>query len=296
LASSLAAGRSGIAYALATLAKVMAAPELGREAVRWSMAIESAAAEQTADLLLGDAGAIVGVLAAYEQTAERRLLRQAASFGERLVRLAAEPGRSAAGVTGLAHGAAGISLALFRLAAATGEQRFFEAAAALVEREQRLFSPAHGNWPDLRNPGAPYAHNHKWCSGAPGIGLGRLSSLPAVDAPGLRRVLLHDVRRAADFLLAQPPGRIDHLCCGNWGRLAIAHSLSRGLPHEARLAAHVAERAELLLGRYRGLGSYRISAEFGPIYRPGFFKGLAGLGYTLLRLVRPSLPDVLAFQ
>ena len=48
------------------------------------------------------------------------------------------------------HGASGVALALFELAAATGELRFREAAERGFEYEQQYFSSRHNNWPDFR--------------------------------------------------------------------------------------------------------------------------------------------------
>ena len=92
--------------------------------------------------------------------------------------IAAAPGRRCRGggldnrdLTGLSHGASGVALALFELAAATGELRFREAAERGFEYEQQYFSSRHNNWPDFRElmlntPEAQWNYSLTWCHGA----------------------------------------------------------------------------------------------------------------------------------
>ena len=62
---------------------------------------------------------------------------------------------------------------------------------------------------------------HGWCSGAPGIGLARLSSAEIVAQSSI------DVERAARATVAAGLGRRDHLCCGNLGRAAFLVEAAR---------------------------------------------------------------------
>jgi len=98
-------------------------------------------------------------------------------------------------------------------------------------------------------------------------------------------------------MAAWQPVQADHVCCGNLARA------------EALLAAARADDGELLerartigrrtVERARRRGHFRLSGT-GTDYRvfdPGFFQGLAGIGYELLRLARPrELPSVVAFE
>ena len=70
-----------------------------------------------------------------------------------------------------------------------------------------------------------------------------------------------------------------------------------------RAAADAGAKARTLisgmLARARRRGHFRLSASGAeyPIVDPGFFSGLSGIGYTLLRLADPrALPSVLAFD
>jgi lantibiotic modifying enzyme len=83
---------------------------------------------------------------------------------------------------------------------------------------------------------------------------------------------------------------MDHPCCGHLGRAELL--LAAGHPERALdLAGQVVARA-------RSAGTYDISRETPDgRYAPGFFQGISGIGYQLLRLTHPGqLPSVLAFR
>lgn len=178
-----------------------------------------------------------------------------------LERAVEEGGRLAGrpGVLGMAHGSTGVALALHRLAGASGREEFERGAGDLVAWEDSLFDPASGRWPDLREGAVGPRAN--WCSGSAGIVLARLSMgarVPEEAARGLQEDL-----------------PVDSCCCGNAGRLEALRALGR--------PAAFADRP-LRIERSR-VGDHA-----------GFFRGLAGVGYALLRFRFPDLPSVLAWE
>jgi lantibiotic modifying enzyme len=114
--------------------------------------------DESYDLMIGMAGAIVPLLRLAEHSSEQRWTDLAVVIGERLAGLAAWrddiarwcTAKAPAGLGGLAHGATGIGWALARLAAATGETRFDAVADAAFRYEESLFDPVRGGWRDLR--------------------------------------------------------------------------------------------------------------------------------------------------
>jgi lantibiotic modifying enzyme len=144
------------------------------------------AAAPSCDVHDGAAGALLGLLALYDQTRADEVLDLALACGDHLLGVAgrnavdgqaaahsAHPGgRDAAesigggrgaesigaggekvwplaggfGLAGFAHGAAGIARALAALAAASGEERFRAGAATALAAERRLFDSARRNW------------------------------------------------------------------------------------------------------------------------------------------------------
>jgi hypothetical protein len=137
------------------------------------------------ELLSGNAGAVLGLLALAEDLGSG-LLERANDLGREILRAGKWSGDGLSWRTGLpparrrltgfAHGAAGIALALFELWDRTGDERFRRAGDGALRYERRFFDEARGNWADLRRGAAKPRRGFVtgWCHGAPGIALSRL--------------------------------------------------------------------------------------------------------------------------
>jgi lantibiotic modifying enzyme len=190
-------------------------------------------------------------------------------------------------LAGFSHGAAGISWALLQLAAATGDDRFHQAAREALKYERSLYSASTG-WPDLRY-GAP-AEQHSmcaWCHGAPGIALGRLDSLRFLDDAAMRE----DIATAIDATLAGGFGKGHSLCHGDLGNLEIL-ALAAEILGTPGLAGRVGRLTGGVLSSIRDHGWRHGLIGRGEV--PGLMLGLAGIGYGLLRSGAPErVPSVL---
>jgi type 2 lantibiotic biosynthesis protein LanM len=297
----LYSGISGIVYAMGQLAQLLGMPDLLTQGISFAHTLneQSIVADDAFDLIIGSAGTISGLLSIYALNPDERVLDVARRSGEHLLanRTVTATGlRSWATMqgrclTGFSHGVAGIAYALFKLAAVTGDEHFFDAAVEAITYENQLYSADYSNWPDYRDNLVSYTSNDSWCNGAPGIGLGRLLSLPYYDTPAMQR----DIDRSIHFMKQLSRTNVDHMCCGNWGRISVLTSIGHARPDKHTLDYVMNEVGELLRPN-GGVGIYRVSAEFHPMFRLGFFQGLSGIGYALLRLYQPDLPDILAFQ
>jgi type 2 lantibiotic biosynthesis protein LanM len=301
-------GLGSIVYALARAARWLDDDELladARRAADW-ITPESIAADRQLDVMAGAAGALLGLLALHAATGDPTVLDRAVLCGKHLLQRREAGGNGARAwrtmderlLTGFSHGAAGIAYALSRLFAATADDAFLAAAAEGIGYETSLFSPTAGNWADLRpaadgsEPSGP-AFVAQWCHGAAGIGLGRLGGLTVLDTPAIRR----DLEAALTTTLDCDWGGVDHLCCGNFGRIELLLEAGRRLARP-ELTATAAERTAAVVSRAARAGGYRLHAE--PIesaYSPTLFRGAAGIGYQLLRLMEPSVvPSALLLE
>ena len=194
--------------------------------------------------MAGSAGALLGLLALHAVTGDAAILDRATLCGSHLLECRDGDGNGARAwttmderrLTGFSHGAAGIAYALSRLYAATSGEAFLAAAAEGIAYEGSVFCPAAGNWPDLRpradggEPSEP-AFIAQWCHGAAGIGLGRLGGLTVLDSSAVRR----DLEVALATTLDCDWHGVDHLCCGNLGRIEL---LLEAGPGAARARSH----------------------------------------------------------
>jgi lantibiotic modifying enzyme len=254
------------------------------------------------DVADGCAGALLTLLAAAESGGEPSLLGLCRRCVDRLLgcqlRDGADRGAWPAGGDGrprpgFAHGAAGIACALARWLAHEPDPRVIEAVRSAWAYERRVFSSSGGTWPTTRSDGSRLLMA-AWCNGAPGIGLARACA-PAevVDAD-----VAAEIAAASSQTRLAPASQLDHLCCGNLGRADVMLTVGLRTGNRAwvdsgrELAGAIADRV-LSQGRHgmRGAGFTRGASV------SGFFQGLAGIGYQLLRASSPStLPSVLAFD
>jgi type 2 lantibiotic biosynthesis protein LanM len=256
-------------------------------------------ADNMFDIISGSAGSILGLLALYNISTDSEILEKAISCGNHLLNnrttnLGYRTWATVNGklLTGFSHGAAGIAYALLRLYQATGETRFKEAAEEAIAYERSVFIPELNNWPDFRQPQTK--DNPKcmcsWCHGAPGIGLARVATLDILDTPEIRQ----DIEAAITTTLNYGLSDIDHLCCGNMGRVEFLFTAGRKL-NRPELVEAAMKLASQVVARAEEKGHY----GYGSIldFHPGFFQGASGIGYQLLRLAYPDqLPSVLLWE
>lgn len=298
-----AAGLGSIVYALTLLAKFMDNEALLRDAhvAAQLFSDDLIAADKSLDIIGGSAGAILGLLGLYRATKANDVLERATRCGEHLLgqhRVGSQGNRSWCGqgsglraLNGMSHGAAGFAYSLASLSAATGREIFATAALECIAFENASYDAVRGNWPDCRD-GAEVFWSCQWCQGATGIGLARAATLSrgSLDATALRA----DVERALKGAEHEWPGTEDTLCCGTLGGIEFLCEASSALGR-TDLRDLASRRLMALVQTAASNGDYRWSAG-SKRYNLGLFRGLAGVGYTLLRRVDASLPNVIIWE
>ena len=295
-----ATGIGSIIYSLVKISQFLSDTALLEDAQLAAKLItpELIAADQQLDVIGGAGGAILGLLTLYQQTGELAILDKAIHCGQHLLaHRVSEQERPRAWktiaqnpLTGFSHGAAGIAYALLRLYAVTKDQAYLQAAEEGIAYECSVFSTAFANWPDLRRQSGFMV---TWCHGAPGIVMARLGSLSIYQTNEIYK----DVELGLQTTQKYGLQGIDHLCCGNFGRIEVlllaAQKLScpQLLETAQKNAAWVVARADKISG-YQLFNNLPNS-----LHNPSFFQGTAGIGYQLLRLAYPEvLPAVLLWE
>ncbi|GIL41648.1 lanthionine synthetase LanC family protein [Roseiterribacter gracilis] len=277
-----AEGLTSCLYPLVLGAALGDAPSLRDSADQLAAQLTQALIEtdQTFDLAAGAAGTILGLLALHS-AGHPIGLEKAHACGLHLLAHAPPPNARTTqdSLTGLARGASGFALALNRLGRASGHAAFAEAALAWVAYEDALFDKAHGNWPDRRfvsdaQPVADFTAC-SWCHGATGIGFARIGM---AQQSGL------DVTRAIRRTITEPLADSDSLCCGNFGRISFLLEAGIRLDRPELIAQARARAAQLLAA-----DADTFPNLFGDrAQNLGFFQGVSGVGYELLRLLDPQ--------
>ena len=298
-------GLGGFIYLLSHMGTLWNDPSLYQEAEEIIKALPVAIShDEMFDVIGGAAGCIGALLSLYAIAPSEATLATAIQCGDHLI-AHARPRHSGIGwstksqetpLTGFAHGNAGIALNLLRLSAASGEERFRQAAFAAMEYERSLFSLERRNWPDLRkefrSPTTIQQQENNsymvaWCHGAPGIGLARLASLEYGDDAALHA----EIDAAFQTTLAHGFGLNHCLCHGDMGNLEFILSATRVLSlsqHEEQVQGLIAALADSIK-RQGWVTGTPLGVE-----TPGLMLGIAGTGYALLRIASPErIPSVL---
>jgi type 2 lantibiotic biosynthesis protein LanM len=287
-------GIGSIIYGLCKIGKILEYPILIQEARKAALFIQREAIQNDRlhDIVSGNAGLLLGLLALWKETHEQAILDRAMLCGECLCSNATKLDDARIGwrneqgllMLGFAHGIAGITYALLQLAHIAKSQKFHIYVQQALAYERSLFCQKEKNWPHL---GYEHRALSRWCHGAIGIGFGRLASISLFEDPFFHSEIKISMENALEHLCDSDE---TNLCCGSFGRIAFLHELSTLLP-TYRLEKKLNFAVSTLLKHYeRKLHE----TEF----HPSFMKGGAGIGYTLLRFLdkENQLPQVLRLE
>ncbi len=256
------------------------------------------------------------------------LLNTRISFEGRPRAWALSPGKPP--LAGFSYGAAGICYALLRLYEQTLQQELLNTAQEGLAFVRGLYSQEHGSWQDIRmifqsrycprvgtwkdwwasgtlddlesvdSSFPPDVHfPEMWCHGSAGIALARIGALHLNDAPEIRHEIQSALDRARRYA-TNPASSLDapdDLCCGHMGLIELLLSAQERLgDSDSGEAAHAL--MDRVQQRKQKRGRYDLSAARGSeLFAPSLFQGIAGIGYTLLRLASPqSLPCLLLME
>ena len=300
-------GIGSIIYVLVNIATLLNDDEILEDATAASKLYtkELIDADQGLDVIAGSAGAILCLLALYRKTHSSEVLEKAILCGEHLLntpRIGEVGSRTWIGLgignsplTGISHGAAGFAYALSSLHQVTQRDDFADAAKECLAYEQSQYDESEHNWPDLRgdvDDGKPLRTMVcQWCHGAPGIGLARIGQ---VKASASLNLLKADIENASICAERNWPNTIDTLCCGTLGGIEFLREAGDILNDEKIQQLAIHRLKEIIATRYAH-GEYAMGAG-GNQFNLGFFRGLSGVGYTLLRDLNPSLPNALIWE
>jgi type 2 lantibiotic biosynthesis protein LanM len=188
---------------------------------------------------------------------------------------------------GFSHGTAGIAWAIQGAVAATGLTEFTAVADAALAYERSQYSAETGNWPDLRADAGHGADRHTvfWCHGAPGVGLARAHAM--ADRPDAQ----DEIETAFATTRDRGFGHSHCLCHGDVGNLLLLREMAGDDP--ARAGAVRSRTDAVVNGLAR---SPFLCGSSQNVETPGLMTGLAGIGWGLLMLAGPGVPNVLRLE
>jgi type 2 lantibiotic biosynthesis protein LanM len=246
------------------------------------------------DIISGVAGFLLAAIRTFQITGDSTASDRAENAYRRLVQSFDE---NAAWVRpdgktyfGFAHGAAGIVFAisqysaLFKISDSAG---IIDQALAI---DRRYFDRQQKVWPITVQQTS--VHMTNWCNGSAGILLARCGAWSLLRNEQLKEEVVAVLPK-----LSRLEG-MDHWCCGNFGIAEVLNYIAgeMEMPQAQSLAASLVEQS---LSRALKSAFFRFEPSLGEnfCFSPSLFRGIAGIGYSLLRLTDPGgLPNILAFE
>jgi type 2 lantibiotic biosynthesis protein LanM len=295
----MAFGMAGVAYGLAMVSRLLNEPhwlEIARDAACW-ITPEVIQSDQTFDVMDGSAGAIIALLRLWESTDDERWLRSAVLCGSHLLEIHRDkhqwwtmPSRRIQ--TGMAHGLAGIGLALCRLSKIAGKE-FADTALAALRLIDRSYDADFLDWSSEIVEDSDKSNRNfwcRWCHGALGVGLAWRELVSDANAAPDAANSLSRAKRGALENATRPA---DTLCCGNFGNIDYLLEVS---DNKGPLRSVARSRAAWRIRETRRKGSYEFDGADDEA-NLGLFPGISGIGYVILRTLVPErLPSLLAFR
>lgn len=214
---------------------------------------------------------------------------------------AASDGRVSPALAGVAHGGAGMALALLALHRVAPEDRYVATARAALAYTDRLFSDAEGSWVDTRSThtlekgAAQGRFQSGWCHGGAGIMLVRryASTVDTEGAPDHARYAASAASAIARTVRAVSETHIGDasLCHGFVGHSEALTEYARKIG-DPSLEQACLDAVDNLGSRYAHLTDWPSGVNAGGP-NPSLMIGAAGIGYHMLRLARPGVAPCL---
>ncbi|MDQ0417956.1 type 2 lantibiotic biosynthesis protein LanM [Croceifilum oryzae] len=255
--------------------------------------------DQHYDLIHGSSGIIHVLLNVAQQFNWAYPAQVAQAYGEHLIKHAVQTEKGVAWKTnpnkstllgGFSHGTSGIAWTLFRLASATGQEKFHEWGLKALQYDRCLYDNRLQNWLDMRTNGTS-SSPAQWCHGASGIGISRILCLPYLQDKQLEE----EIHSSVQATLQNGIGYSQSLCHGDLGNSDLLLMAGDALGQQqwikiSRQIGHHAIQYKQSNGKYlTGISHF--------LETPGLLVGLSGIGYQLLRLAHPDqIPSVLSLQ
>lgn len=253
------------------------------------------------DIIDGLAGVLIVILNIYELSKDKELEELSIGIGQDIIKNIQiekdaaywkKGGDNELMIAGFSHGLSGVTYALSRLYKLAGYKEDISIIDNLIHIENNYYNDDIENWIDLRredNSSLDETPIH-WCHGAAGIGLSRLKCKDIINTSNDIEKALKIVRKKGLYCDS------DCLCHGNLGNMEL---LLEGYKENgnANLYNEAINRTKEIIrkskcrkeGYKNGVGQ-----EFDS---PGLMLGLSGIGYGMLRLLKPTkYPSILLLE
>lgn len=297
-------GRGGVAATALLCADWLAEPELRKYASQMVIAARPSHTHSM-DLIGGDAGAVLSAFLCHSITRESSLKEVISRYADAIVS-ARDPRVRVTGwngskrmtrlgsrtLTGMSHGVSGLAIALGLAWSQSRDPLLRQVARDAIAYEDRYYCTIRENWQDLREnqcTNGAEQFMYAWCHGAPGVLLARvfLARIGLLTLDSRTSGLVGGMGRRLRRMAATPS---DFSLCHGLAGVAEIVSLCAEMTNNAPLRAEVLAQWDAVLSNQQLTEDV---ASVQPHVGPTLMLGAAGIGYAVIRLLRPDLPSPL---
>ncbi|MEM6319080.1 MAG: lanthionine synthetase LanC family protein [Bacteroidota bacterium] len=301
-------GRTGIAFSAIKVGELLQQPAFIEEGLTILKQLNRLPKEKyTLDIIDGCAGAIpaiLNVIKKYPSQELETLLKKMGTFLMESVQPEKSgcswntmPQGTSGNLTGYAHGASGIALALLELGTYWQDKTYLKMASLGFAYEDSLFNQQQQNWPDLRKIDGIESSEKEvcgcaWCHGAPGIGLARLRAYQLTQKNIYWQQAATAIKTTEQKLNLTHLGNFS-LCHGVLGNAELLLYANEIRPKSTYIEKAVSV-GKLLTKNYEQKHIPIPNGTQTNYFSPDMMLGLSGMGYYFLRLLdAKQFPSVL---
>ena len=279
-------GISGIVYSLHHIGEVFNDHRLKEEAISYARNFTKFVKQDVVyDLIGGSSGALMVILNLYEQYQEKWMLDIAEELCLHLIKHAKPQNQGISWIPhslnkepyiGFSHGNAGIASALARFSIYKNSSKLEEVIQQAIEYENTFFNEEKGNWFSSHLQSFVIA----WCHGAHGILLSRC----LLKENNIKYKYLEiDVIYAFNTTVESQTRKSYSFCYGDLGLVDALMVTNEKLYGNRETTTVENFREKVISAMFSGK---HIQADINSV---GLLNGIAGIGYSLLRLANPSI-------
>lgn len=254
------------------------------------------------DIVSGNAGLLLAYIKLYELTKDQNSINMINYIYNHLIKIGFCKDKfinwdyqQYKKIIGFSHGSSGVLYAISRAYPYLKNQtQAIKNIKSIIDYEKRFYEPKENNWYDLRFE-EPNIGTVSWCNGGLGVGMSRLELL---KNNLLTNSVKKDINNSINKVVDTQEHYLDTVCCGNGGRIDFMLELKKLNLNDKKTDTYLKNIISKVIDRYKKCNDFRYFSNFDTEeLNVGFFQGLSGIGYELIRYLNPQdFPSILLFN